>query len=109
MTGVMVASFLMNYHNSDYAVGEPACQGPAPKPTTEGVTRVHRPVCPKGAALVARLFKGLLERNVELLLERPARELVCDDVGDVIGIVAERAGTRFGIGARKRGLGGSVL
>ena len=35
----------MTHHNSDYDVGEPACQAPAPKPTTEGVTRVHRPVC----------------------------------------------------------------
>ena len=34
----------MNHHNSDYHAGEPACQGPAPKPATEGVIRVHRPV-----------------------------------------------------------------
>ena len=37
---------------------------------------------PKGAALIARLFKGLLERGVEALLETPARELVTDDAGD---------------------------
>src|SRR5690606_14190205 len=56
---------------------------------------------PKGAALVARLFKGLLERGVETRLETPARELVTDDNGDVIGVVVENGGRRIRIGTRK--------
>jgi succinate dehydrogenase/fumarate reductase flavoprotein subunit len=63
--------------------------------------REERDVRPKGAALVARLFKGLLERGVEMLLETPARDVVTNDGGDVIGLVAERGGAPFRIGARK--------
>ena len=63
--------------------------------------REEQDIRPKGAALIARLFKGLLERDVETLLETPARELVGDDVGDVIGVIAERDGQPFRIGARK--------
>jgi succinate dehydrogenase/fumarate reductase flavoprotein subunit len=63
--------------------------------------REEQDIRPKGAALVARLFKGLLERGVEALLETPARQVVTNDAGDVIGVVAERAGTPFRIGARK--------
>jgi 3-oxosteroid 1-dehydrogenase len=63
--------------------------------------REAQDVRPKGAALVARLFKGLLERGVEALLETPARDVVTNDDGDVIGIVAERDGAPFRIGARK--------
>jgi 3-oxosteroid 1-dehydrogenase len=56
---------------------------------------------PKGAALVARLFKGLLERGVETMLETPARRLVTGDAGDVVGVVAERGGAPWRVGARK--------
>jgi succinate dehydrogenase/fumarate reductase flavoprotein subunit len=63
--------------------------------------REAQDIRPKGAALIARLFKGLLERGVETLLETPARELVGNDTGDVIGVVAEREGRPFRIGARK--------
>jgi 3-oxosteroid 1-dehydrogenase len=63
--------------------------------------REAQDIRPKGAALVARLFKGLLERGVETLLETPARELVTDDHGDVIGLVVEHEGRTVRIGARK--------
>jgi 3-oxosteroid 1-dehydrogenase len=63
--------------------------------------REQEDIRPKGAALVARLFKGLLERGVEVLLETPARELVTNDAGEVIGVVAETGGRRVRIGARK--------
>lgn len=56
---------------------------------------------PKGAALVARLFKGLLERGVETVLEAPARHVVTDDAGDVVGVVIEHEGATWRIGARK--------
>lgn len=54
----------------------------------------------KGAALIAMLFKGLLERGVDLLLETPARELIVVD-GVVIGVRAEHNGESVFIGARK--------
>jgi succinate dehydrogenase/fumarate reductase flavoprotein subunit len=63
--------------------------------------REEQDIRPKGAALIARLFKGLLDRGAEALIETPARELVTDDAGDVIGIVAERDGVPFRIGVRK--------
>jgi 3-oxosteroid 1-dehydrogenase len=63
--------------------------------------REEQDIRPKGAALIARLFKGLLERGVETLLETPAKEIVTDDAGDVIGIVVEHEGVRTRIGARK--------
>ncbi|MDE3207100.1 MAG: FAD-binding protein [Acidobacteriota bacterium] len=58
-------------------------------------------VRPKGAALIARLFKGLLERGVEVLLESPARSLVIGAQGEVTGVRAERDGRPWIVGARK--------
>lgn len=58
-------------------------------------------VRPKGAALIARLFKGLLERGVEVRLETPARSLVIDDSGAVIGVRAAHDGQPLAVGARK--------
>ena len=63
--------------------------------------REEQDIRPKGAALIARLFKGLLERGVEAQLETPVRELVTNDDGDVIGVVAEHHGARERIGTRK--------
>ncbi len=58
-------------------------------------------VRPKGAALIARLFRGLLERGVEVLLETPARSLVIGARGEVTGVRAERDGRSWLVGARK--------
>src|SRR5262245_1316760 len=58
----------------------------------------HRP---EGAALIARLFKGLLERKVETKLATRVRALVSNDDGDVIGVVAEHEGDELRVGARK--------
>jgi len=63
--------------------------------------REREDIRPKGAALVARLFKGLLERGVETMLETPARGIVTDDAGAVIGVIAEHAGEEVVVGARK--------
>jgi succinate dehydrogenase/fumarate reductase flavoprotein subunit len=54
----------------------------------------------KGAALIAMLFRGLLERSVEVMLSTAARELVVID-GAVCGIRVERSGRELLIGARK--------
>ncbi|MGH9031605.1 MAG: FAD-binding protein, partial [Acidimicrobiia bacterium] len=63
--------------------------------------REEEDIRPKGAALIARLFKGLLERGVETLLEAPGREIVTSDDGDVVGVVIEHAAETQRIGARK--------
>ena len=63
--------------------------------------REEQDIRPKGAALIARLFKGLLDRGVEALLETPAREVVTNDTGEVIGLVVDHAGATLRIGARK--------
>ncbi|MCU0272513.1 MAG: FAD-dependent oxidoreductase [Acidimicrobiales bacterium] len=73
----------------------------SPDLAEELARREAQDIRPKGAALIARLFKGLLERGVETRLETPAKELVTDDAGDVIGVVAEHAGVRTRIGVRK--------
>jgi succinate dehydrogenase/fumarate reductase flavoprotein subunit len=63
--------------------------------------REEEDIRPKGAALIARLFKGLLERGVEALLETPAQEVVVDAAGEVVGVVAGPAGRPWRVGARK--------
>jgi succinate dehydrogenase/fumarate reductase flavoprotein subunit len=63
--------------------------------------REEQDIRPKGAALIARLFKGLLERGVEALLETPARELLANDAGEVVGVLAEHDGAPLRIGARR--------
>jgi succinate dehydrogenase/fumarate reductase flavoprotein subunit len=53
-----------------------------------------------GPALVGSLFKGLLDRGVEVRTSSPARELVVGD-GEVVGVEAEHDGRREAIGARR--------
>lgn len=72
-----------------------------PELEAELARREAEDIRPKGAALIAMLFKGLLERGVEALLETPAREIVVDDGGEVVGIVAEHEGRELRVGARK--------
>lgn len=74
---------------------------PTPELQEELRRREVEDIRPKGAALVARLFKGLLERGVEVLLDTPATDLAVDDAGGVIGVVATLAGRPWRAGARK--------
>ncbi len=53
-----------------------------------------------GAGLVASLFKGLLERGVDVLTDSPVKELVVVD-GAVAGVRVETGGRSELIGARK--------
>jgi 3-oxosteroid 1-dehydrogenase len=73
----------------------------SPELQEELARREREDVRPKGAALIAMLFKGLLERGVDVWLETPARRLVTDDAGDVIGVVVEHDGAEQSIGTRK--------
>lgn len=52
-----------------------------------------------GTALVARLRASLLDRDVPLWLDTPARELIVQD-GRVVGVIAEQHGKRIRIRAR---------
>lgn len=56
---------------------------------------------PKGAAFIAMLFKGLLERGVETLLSTPAKSLCVDEAGDVVGVRVAHDGRDLTIGVRK--------
>jgi len=53
-----------------------------------------------GPALVGALFKGLLDRGVEVRTSSPARHLVVGE-GEVLGVQAEHDGRREVIGARR--------
>ncbi|MGE0880520.1 MAG: FAD-dependent oxidoreductase [Acidimicrobiia bacterium] len=75
--------------------------GMAPSTPEEIAARVAGDVRSKGAALIAMLTKGLLERGVSLRLSSPASELVMND-GAVVGVaVGGNGGSRRLIGARK--------
>ena len=63
--------------------------------------RYEEGILTMGAALVASLLKGLLDRGVELLTETPGEELVVTDDGAVAGVRALRGGKDFFAGARK--------
>jgi len=71
-----------------------------PELEAELARREAEDIRPKGAAMIARLFKGLVERGVETRLETPARELIVRD-GEVVGIVVGSDGARLRVGARK--------
>lgn len=73
---------------------------PDPKLEAEIARREAEDVRVKGAALVGMLFKGLLDRGIEVRLETPARELVCLD-GTVCGVRCEAGGRSFFMGARR--------
>jgi succinate dehydrogenase/fumarate reductase flavoprotein subunit len=54
-----------------------------------------------GGAMVAALFKGLLDRGVEVRTHTPARALVMDNEGAVIGVRAQHEGDEVLVGARR--------
>ena len=66
----------------------------------ERARREAEDIRPKGAALIGRLFRGLLDRGVDTLLSTGAQELVVRD-GEVVGVRAEHDGADVWIGARK--------
>ncbi|MEW9701814.1 FAD-binding protein [Paenibacillus sp. SI8] len=63
--------------------------------------RMENNIVTMGRSLIASMFKGLLDRGVETLVETPGKELVLNDDGEVIGVVAEQDGKKLYIGARK--------
>lgn len=63
--------------------------------------RMENNIVTMGRSLVASMFKGILDRGIETLLETPGKELVLNEEGEVIGLVAEQEGKKLYIGARK--------
>ncbi len=61
--------------------------------------RMDQGLVSSGNALMGRMLKGCLDRNIPILLETPARELVMDD-GQVAGLRAERDGHDYFIGTK---------
>ena len=55
----------------------------------------------KGGGLIAPLLKGLVDRGVEVRTSTPATELVTDDDGAVVGVIAEGPDGPRRIGARR--------
>jgi 3-oxosteroid 1-dehydrogenase len=55
----------------------------------------------RGGALIAPLYKALSDRGVEVRSSFPAKSLITDDEGAVIGVIAGPAGQEKRIGARR--------
>jgi len=64
--------------------------------------RMENNIVTMGRSLIGALLKAALDRDVEIKINTPGKELVLDDEGNVIGIVAENEdGEKVFIGARK--------
>ncbi|WP_040951795.1 FAD-binding protein [Gorillibacterium massiliense] len=63
--------------------------------------RMENNIVTMGRALIASMFKGVLDRGIETWLGTPGKELVLSDEGEVIGVVAEQKGKKVYIGTRK--------
>lgn len=63
--------------------------------------RLENNIVTMGRSLIGALFKATLDRRIDTWLETPGKELVLNDNGDVIGLVAEQGGKKLYIGARK--------
>ena len=77
---------------------------PKDLPVKTIIERMKAGMVASGNALVGRLLKGCLERDITILLETRARELVRRD-GAIVGLRAERDGGGFAVAAK----GGVVL
>lgn len=67
------------------------------------VPTVNRPKAEKtaGEAVHACLLTGIKNRNINILYETPARKLITDDKGEVVGVVAESKGKTINIKAKR--------
>lgn len=63
--------------------------------------RMENNIVTMGRSLIASLFKAVLDRGIQTLTETPGKELVLNESGEVIGLVAEQDGQPLYLGARK--------
>jgi len=63
--------------------------------------RMEKNITTMGRALIGALFKGVLDRGIEVLVETPGDELVVNDKKEVVGIKAKKDGEDYFIGARQ--------
>lgn len=63
--------------------------------------RMENNIVTMGRSLIASMVKACLDREIEIVLETPGKELVLNDEGEVIGIVAEQNGEKMYIGTSK--------
>lgn len=63
--------------------------------------RMENNIVTMGRSLIGALMKGALDRGIDVRVNTPGKELVLDDEGKVIGVVAEKDGEKIFIGARK--------
>lgn len=63
--------------------------------------RMEKNITTMGRSLAGALFKGVLDRNAQVFIETPGKELVLNEDQEVIGVRAEKDGKDFFIGARK--------
>ena len=61
--------------------------------------RMEKNIVTMGRSLVAGMIKGCLDKGVEFMVETAGNELVLDEEGKVIGLVAKKDGKDFYIGA----------
>ena len=73
-------------------------------PVAVVVDRMKKGIVASGNALVGRLLKGCIERNITIMLETRARELVREG-GAVVGLSADRDGQPYSMSAK----GGVIL
>jgi fumarate reductase flavoprotein subunit len=67
------------------------------------VKRIHFPEGGQnnGGELIQNIEKFVLSKGIEIYLETPAVDLITNDKGDVVGVIAENNDTRFTINAKK--------
>lgn len=63
--------------------------------------RMEKNITTMGRALAGAMFKAVLDRGVDVHIETPGKELVMNDAEEIIGVVAEKDGNDFYIGAKK--------
>ena len=63
--------------------------------------RMENNIVTMGRSLIASLVKGCLDRNIEIMMNTAGKELVLNEEGEVLGLVAEQEDKKLFIGASK--------
>jgi succinate dehydrogenase/fumarate reductase flavoprotein subunit len=98
---IAARSTLLSLGESTTLVEDLAAMGGLSANLEELARREREGVRVKGAALIACLLKGLLDREVDVRVSFPAAELIADERRAVIGVRASHGGSDVLIGARK--------